>query len=57
MAYKEPFYIDASTKIRAANAKLTETQSKFAVVRHLGQEMGMVSEAAINEVLDRIPKG
>lgn len=55
LVYKEPYYMEAGLKIRKALAEFAQTQARFAVVRQGHRELGMVSEAAIREVLDKLP--
>ena len=55
LVYKVPYFMDAGLKIKKALAEFVETQARFAVVRQGHKELGMVSEVAIREVLDKIP--
>ena len=55
LAYREPYFMKADTKIKVALAEFITTQARFAVVRQYPKELGMVSEAAIREVLERLP--
>ena len=55
LEYKQPHFMDADMKIKPALQEFIMTQMRFAVVRYEHKELGMVSEAAIREVLDKLP--